>query len=156
MKLLNILKEYLNENRLDKRNEKQYQNCLTSDLIRMELIDMFFQNVNENPNYNLNDPDYFQLIDDWDGYDDQVYIQNNLKNNEFIFWEGWVDSCWDALYIKPQYEGLNKIDAIEKVITERFPRIGEEFGYIIKDYNYFKYKGKFIMNVIFLKKTNYE
>lgn len=145
------IREFLNENRLEKRDEQQYKNCLMSDLTRMELIEMFFKNVEINPKYNIEEPNYFKLIDDWNGYDDQVYIQNNLSENEFIFWEGWVDECWKGLYLKPEYKGLNKIESINKVIKERFPRIGEEFGYKIKNFNYFKHKGKFVMKVVFSK-----
>lgn len=143
--------EFLNKNRIDKRNNEQYKNCLMSDLIRMELVDFFLNKVENNPDYNIDEPDYFKLIDEWDGYDDQVYIQNKLTENMFIFYEGWIAECWKALYLKPQYKGLNKTDAITKVITERFPRIGEEFGYTIKDFSYFKHKGKYIMKVIFSK-----
>lgn len=147
----NAIYEFLNENRFEKRDEEQYKNCLMSDLTRMEHIEIFFNKVDSNPRYNIEKPNYFMLIDDWNGYQDQVYIQNNLIENEFIFWEGWVDECWKALYLKPEYKGLNKIESINKIIKERFPRIGEEFGYKIKDFSYFKYKGKFIINIIFSK-----
>jgi len=145
------IREFLNENRFEKRDEEQYKSCLMSDLTRMELIEMFFNKVKDNPRYNIEEPNYFNLIDDWDGYDDQVYIQNNLTENEFIFWEGWVKSCWNSLYIKPEYQGLSKVESIEKIIKDRFPRIGKEFGYVIKEYDYFMYKGKFIMKVVFSK-----
>ena len=112
---------------------------------------MFFNNVDRDNNYNIEEPDYFKLIDDWNGYNDQVYIQNNLTQNVFIFWEGWIDECWKGLYLKPEYKGLNKEESINKVIKERFPRIGEEFGYTIKDFSYFKFRGKFIMKVVFSK-----
>ena len=98
-----------------------------SDLTRMELIEMFFNKVENNSKYNIGEPNYFK------------------------FWEGWVDECWKGLYLKPEYKGLDKIESINKVIKERFPRIGEEFGYKIKDFSYFKHKGKFIMKVVFSK-----
>lgn len=153
--LINFIKittrEFLDESRFEKRDEEQYKSCLMSDLTRMELIEIFFNNVEDNPRYNTEEPNYFKLIDYWNGYDDKVYIQNNLSENEFIFWEGWVDECWKGLYLKPEYKGLDKIESINKVIKERFPRIGEEFGYKIRDFSYFKYKGKFIMKVVFFK-----
>jgi hypothetical protein len=117
----------------------------------MEIIDSFFKNVTKDSNYNSSEPNYKDLIDDWDGYDDQVYIQNDLKNNKFIFWEGWVSSCWEALYQKDEYDGLNKVECIEKIIKERFPRIGYEFGFNIESYDYFKFKNKYIMKIIFKK-----
>jgi len=148
------IREFLNENRFEKRDDEQYKNCLMSDLTRMELIEMFFNNVESDPMYNIEEPNLFKLIDNWDGYDDQVYIQNKLNDNEFTFWEGWVDECWKGLYLKSEYKGLDKISSIEKVISERFPRIGQEFGFKIKEFNYFKHKGKFIMKVIFKNNTS--
>jgi hypothetical protein len=145
------IRELLIENRFEKRDEEQYKTCLMSDLTRMELVEMFFNNVETNPKYNMEEPNLFKLIDDWDGYDDQVYIQNKLSDIEFIFWEGWVDECWRGLYLKPEYKGLDKISSIKKVINERFPRIGQEFGFKIKEFDYFKHKGKFIMKVVFYK-----
>jgi len=143
--------EYLNENRFEKRDEEQYKNCLMSDLTRMEIVDLFFDKNKENKVYNIEIPDYFKLIDDWDGYDDQVYIQNNLNNDEFVYWEGWVDECWKAVYLKPEYKNLSKTDTISKIVKDRFPRIGEEFGFKLKKYNYFKFRGKYIMKVVFHK-----
>lgn len=149
--LITTFKGFLNENRFQKRDEEQYKTCLMSDLIRMELIEMFLNKVKINPNYNTDEPNLFKLIDDWDGYDYQVYIQNKLSDNEFIFWEGWVDECWKGLYAKPEYRGLNKTDSIEKVIRDRFPRIGQEFGFKIKEYDYFIHDEEFIMKVVFYK-----
>jgi len=139
---------FLNENRL---NNPKYKNCLTSDIFRMEIIENFFEKVKNDNTYNINEPDYFKLIDDWDGYDDQVYIQNKLNNNEFIFFEGWVRSCWDAVFLKPEYKNLSKQEVIESIIQKRFPRIGDEFGYEIVSYDYFLYKSKYIMKVVFKK-----
>ena len=105
-----------------------------SDLTRMELIDNFLKKVKDNPEYNTEEPDYDMLLDDWDGYDDQVYIQN--KGDSIVFWEGWVDSCWKAAFQKEQYKGLKKSEVINKIIEERFPRIAEEFDMEIIDYGY--------------------
>ena len=41
--------------------------------------------------------------------------QNNMKDKQIIFWEGWVKSCWEGLYIKQDYKGLSKPEAIEKI-----------------------------------------
>lgn len=150
-----MLKKYnnfINENRYSLLSDERYNKCLLSDITRMEIIDLFFKNVSENKDYNTETPSYSKLVDDWDGYDDQVYIENDLENNRFIFWEGWVKSCWGALYKKTEYKGLNKTESIEKIINDRFPRIGEEFGYVIEGYDYFKYKGYYIMSVSFIKK----
>ena len=50
------IREFLNENRFEKHDEEQYKSCLMSDLTRMELIDMFFNKVNDNPEYNIEEP----------------------------------------------------------------------------------------------------
>ena len=77
MNLQTIIKRILREEtRFQKMGEDRYKSCLMSDITRMEIIDNFFKQVNENPNYNTEEPDYGMLLDDWGGYDDQVYIQN--------------------------------------------------------------------------------
>lgn len=149
MKTREYIKKLLSENRFSKQNDEQYRSCYISDLYRMELIEYFFRQVDIDSGYNVSLPNLSKLIDDYDGYDDQVYIQNNLKENEIIFWEGWVKSCWDAAIQKDEYQNLDKKTIIEKIINERFPRIAAEFNLNIKDYNYFIYKGKYIMKIIF-------
>ena len=39
------IRQLLSENRFEKRDEEQYKSCLMSDLTRMELIQMFFNNI---------------------------------------------------------------------------------------------------------------
>ena len=142
-----ILRE---ETRFQKMGEDRYKSCSMSDITRMEIIDDFFKKVENDPNYNTEEPDYDMLLDDWDGYDDQVYIQNKLDNNTIVFYEGWVDSCWSAAYNKPQQKGMGKKQIIKDIITNRFPRIGEEFNMIIKDYGYMNDDG-YIMYVVLEK-----
>ena len=97
MKLQETIRRILREEtRFQKMGEEKYKSCFISDITRMEIIDNFFNRVNENPNYNTEEPDYDMLLDDWDGYDDQVYIQNKLDEDTIVFYEGWVDSCWSA------------------------------------------------------------
>ena len=140
------------ENRFQKMGEDKYKSCSMSDITRMEIIDVFFSKVKENPDYHKEKPDFDLLTDNWDGYDDQVYIQN--KGESIVFWEGWVSSCWDAAFQKPQYKGLKKSEVINKIIEERFPRIAEEFGMEIIDYGYIDDDG-YIM-YIEMKKPNNE
>jgi len=128
---------------------EDYTNLYQSDIIRIQLINDFLENCKENPDYNIELPDYNDLIDDWDGYDDQTYIQNN--GNEFIYWEGWVRACWQAAYKKPEYKDLGKDLIIEKIIKERFPRIAEEVNYKINNYDYFRHDGIYIMKITFTK-----
>lgn len=124
------------------------KSCLPSDSIRIELIKSFFESIKENPNYNLDVPDFEELLDPWDGYDNLTYIQNNLKNNEIIYWEGFIESCWEGVYAKPEYKGLSKEQAIEKIITERFPMIAGKFGMKVVNYDYFDEGDGCIMKIV--------
>jgi hypothetical protein len=137
--------------RFQLRDDEKYKSCSMSDITRMEIIDNFLRMVQEDPNYNIEKPDDEMLLDDWDGYDDQVYIQNLLSEDKIVFYEGWVDSCWNAVYQKPQYKGLNEKEVIKSIIENRFPRIAEEFNMEVKDYGYY-YDDGYIMYVILKKK----
>lgn len=147
-------KHFINENRFNMLSDDKYKSCLLSDITRMELIDLFLKNVENDEFYNIENPSYHKLVDDWNGYDDQVYIQNELSNNKFIYWEGWVKECWKAAYNKIEYKGLTKEEVINSIINKRFPRIGEEFDYNIDSFEYFKYNGKYIMKIVFIKNKN--
>ena len=147
MGLNETIRRILRETRYLKMGEDKYKSCSMSDIMRMEIIDTFFKRVDNDPNYNIDEPDYDMLLDDWDGYDDQVYIQNKLDEGKIIFYEGWVRSCWSAAYGKPQYKGMTKEEVIEDIITNRFPRISEEFNMTIKDYGYINYDG-YIMYIV--------
>jgi hypothetical protein len=151
MNLQESIRRILRESRFEKMGEERYKSCSMSDITRMEIIDNFFKKIEENPNYSIEKPNYEMLIDDWDGYDDQVYIQNLLDDNKIVFYEGWVDSCWEAVYNKPQYKGMGKEEVIEDIVLKRFPRIGEEFNMGLLDYGYFNDGDGYIMYVIFKK-----
>lgn len=148
----NIIREILKEEtRFNKMGEESYKSCSMSDITRMEIIDSFFMNVEKNPQFNVEEPDYNMLVDDWDGYEDQVYIQNMLNVGKIVFYEGWVDNCWSAIKTKQEYKGMNKEEVIENIITKRFPRIAEEFNMTIDNYGYFNNGDGYIMYVIFIK-----
>ena len=149
----NIRRILREETRFNKMGEERYKSCSMSDITRMEIIDNFLKEVETNPKYNEEEPNYDMLLDDWDGYDDQVYIQNQLDEGRIIFYEGWVDSCWSAVYKKPQYEGMDEEEVIDSIITKRFPRIAEEFNMIIDDYGYFNNGDGYIMYIV-LKESN--
>lgn len=122
-----------------------------SDLTRMQLINNFFENVEKDPNYNIENPDYDMLVDDWDGYDDQTYIKNELINNKIIYYEGFVKNCWIALYKNPEYKGLSKREAIEKLINDRFTKIAKEFNMIVSYYDYYTHDYLYIMQITLKK-----
>jgi hypothetical protein len=153
MNLQETIRKVLREesNRFIKIGEEKYKSCSMSDITRMEIIDNFIKKTQTNSNYNIEEPDLNMLLDDWDGYEDQVYIQNMLDKGKIIFYEGWVQSCWNAIKTKSEYKGMNKKEVIDSVITKRFPRIAEEFNMVIDDYGYFNNRKGYIMYVIFKK-----
>jgi len=108
-----------------------------SDALRTDMIEEAMKLMAEDPEYNTGTPNYDDLLDPWDGYEYQTYIQNDLENNQIVYWEGWSKQCWDSLYAKPEYHGLSKPKAIVKSITERFPKIAADLGLHVGGYDYF-------------------
>lgn len=92
--------------------------------------------------------DIKKLTDTWDGYDDLVFTEND--GNDIIFYEGFVKSCWDSLFMKDEYNGLSKEEAVQKMIDERFTRISNDLGLNLKEYSF---DGK-ILKIVFNKKTH--
>lgn len=147
----------INENRL---NSDKYKGCSFSDLARMDLIDDFLKKSEIDPEYNLEDPELDWLLDAYEGYPDQVYIQNDVDNNRVVFWEGWSELCWEGLYAKPEYKGLSKEDSIKKIFKERIPRIAQEFEMKIVETDYFFHQTSdysiddgYIMRIVLSKKS---
>ncbi len=109
-----------------------------SDAFRMDQMEEVLNKIKENDEEFIeeiqDDPDTDMLLDPHDGYDKQTYIQ--YSNGEITYWEGWSSYCWESLYDKPEYKGLSKEAAIEKVISERLIPSMEELGlkYLDSDY----------------------
>jgi hypothetical protein len=124
-------------------------NCLfTSDKIRIELIENFLKEVKNDPEYNIEEPDYDSLLDrSWDAYEWQTYIQNDLENNQIIHYEGWVAECWNAIIQKDGYKGLTKVEILDKFNKERLPLIANALGYKIISSDYFWYESIYDDNV---------
>jgi len=138
--------------------DDKYASCHTSDLIRMDMIEEFFKSVEEDPEYNTEEPDYDMLLDPYDGYGQQTYIQNDLAHGRVIFREGWSSLCWEGLYAKPEYKGLGKEAAIKKIFKERIPRIAEEFNMTVEKADYYFHitsdelaDDGYIMKIVFKK-----
>lgn len=106
-----------------------------SDALRADTILSFLEEVKEDPEFQSEEPEENDLLDPHDGYQYQTYVQNNLQEGEIIYYEGWSDYCWEALYSKPEYKGLKKLDAIKKLINERFSVIASECGFRIKSHD---------------------
>lgn len=126
----------------------------------MDLIDDFLKKSEIDPEYNLEDPELDWLLDAYEGYPDQVYIQNDVDNNRVVFWEGWSELCWEGLYAKPEYKGLSKEDSIKKIFKERIPRIAQEFEMKIVETDYFFHQTSdysiddgYIMRIVLSKKS---
>ena len=65
---------------------------------------------------------------------DAVFVYNRGDYMEFI--EYWVDECWEALYEKPEYNGLNKEQATDLFVKDRFQRIADKLNMEIIDYTF--------------------
>lgn len=117
---------------------EEYQPIYMSDAFRMDAMEEVLNKIKDNDEEFLedieNDPDTDLLLDPYDGYNKQTYIQ--YKNGRITYWEGWSDYCWKSLYQKEEYKGLSKEDAIRKVIKERLIVSMESLGlkYIDNDY----------------------
>jgi len=56
------------------------------------------------------------------------------KKNYLDYYELFVQECWNALYQKEEYKGLNNQDAVHKLVTDRFTKIADALGLIIQDW----------------------
>jgi len=66
--------------------------------------------------------------------DDLSYVE---KKDGFIYYsELWVSSCWEGLYSKPEYKGLNKNEALQKIMSERFPLVADLLNLEIVDWSF--------------------
>ena len=100
----------------------------SSDRIRLDYLREASKNATIKP------PDEELLTDTWDGYDDLTYVQK--VGSGLRYYEGWVDSCWEQLLLKPGYEEMSYAEAIEKFVAERLVRIAEIAGYEIASYEF--------------------
>lgn len=118
---------------------EEFEPIYFSDAFRMDQMKEVLNKIKENDEEFIeeiqDDPDTDMLLDPHDGYDKQTYIQYN--NGEITYWEGWSSYCWVSLYDKPEYKGLSKEKAIEKVISERLIPSMEELGLVYLDSDYY-------------------
>jgi hypothetical protein len=77
-----------------------------------------------------------KLTDTWDGYDDLLFVKN--RGTYIDYYEGFVDSCWDAIYSKPEYVGLNKKEAVDKLVNDRIIKISNDLNIKILYYTFKK------------------
>jgi hypothetical protein len=117
MKHLKIFEEYISP-----------EDCIFSDASRLDAMQEVLDSI-ENGDYdNVDEPEYDWLLDPYDGYEKQTYIQYNPDEGIITYWEGWSKLCWDALFNKKGYNGLSKEEATKNVVENRIiPSIKNEF-----------------------------
>jgi hypothetical protein len=106
-----------------------------ADALRTDMIEDFLKEVEEDPEYNIDEPEIIDLLDTDDGYNWQTYIQNDLENGIFIYWEGFSKYCWKAFCRK--YPFKKKENIIQMFIDTRAKDLAKDFGYELIDADYF-------------------
>lgn len=114
-----------------------------SDVERIDIIKTALENgTDEDGGYGglgTANPDTDGLLDAWEGYDKQTYIQLNDDKTISVY-EGWSKLCWEALYQKPEYihgkKKMPKEDAIKHILNVRFPVIAKALDMEIVEATY--------------------
>ena len=99
-----------------------------SDGFRLDSIQDFINKIKEEPEYNTDEPEYEWLLDAFDGYPQQTYIQNDVENKQIIFYEGWSKECWKGAFAKKEYKGRSKEYVLNDIKNRRFPLIAKELN----------------------------
>ena len=66
--------------------------------------------------------------------DDLVIVRK--EGEKYTYSEQWIESCWKALFVKTEYKGLNRADAIEKFVGERFSIVADINNLKIDNWDY--------------------
>lgn len=74
-----------------------------------------------------------RLTDTWDGYDDLTVVKK-IDDKTLVYYEGFVKSCWNGLFSKPEYKGLKKDEAVRKLVEDRIAEIAKNNGLEILEY----------------------
>ncbi len=126
-----------------------------ADAIRRDTMYTFLKSVEEDDEYNIEEPDMCDLLDPHDGYEYQTYIQNNLKEGEFIYWEGFSKYCWNAFMNQKQYRGMTKKEILQNFLEKRAPKLAKDLGFDLVADNYYVvtsdlYKD-YVMKIVYKK-----
>ncbi|MCK9477061.1 MAG: hypothetical protein M0R46_14135 [Candidatus Muirbacterium halophilum] len=62
----------------------------------------------------------------------------NRPDNTIEFYEYWVKSCYDGLYMKPEYKNLSKEEAIDLFMSDRFSLIAKKANCEVINYEFVK------------------
>lgn len=114
-----------------------------SDQIRLDMMKEALERIEEDDFEDMTEKVIYEdLVDpsEFDGYPDQTYIQYEPDENEITLWEGWSQLCWDGLYSKEEYEGLEEREALKKLIKERLIPSMETLGLKYIDYEIMFYE----------------
>jgi hypothetical protein len=68
-------------------------------------------------------------------YDDLTFVAKR-KDGTIDYWEGFVKSCWDGLFGKPEYKGLKKKEAVDKMVKDRMIPMAGDLGLELASYEY--------------------
>jgi hypothetical protein len=94
-----------------KLNE-EYNQTYFSDDLRSDMVEDVFKKIQSGDvdelEFHIDEPNYDELLDPWDGYEYQTFIQYVPDENKIIYFEGWSKECWKSLYAKPEYKGIKK------------------------------------------------
>lgn len=109
-----------------------------SDGIRLDMINDTIKEWESDEEYKeecREEPEFDLLLDPYDGYESQSYIQY-INDNELCFWEGWSDLCWNGAYSKDMYKSMTKEEILEHIKNVRFPFIARELNMDIISFQY--------------------
>jgi hypothetical protein len=111
---------------------EEYTTSYFSDALRTDMVEDVLKKIKsgdeDDLEFHLEEPNYNDLLDPWDGYEYQTFIQYIPDENKIIYFEGWSKECWKSLYAKPEYKGIIKEKAIEKIVKERLTPALESIG----------------------------
>jgi len=112
-----------------------FSDALRTDMV-INVINKIKKGDEDELEFHIDEPNYDELLDPWDGYEYQTFIQYVPDENKIIYFEGWSKECWKSLYAKPEYKGIKKEAAIEKVVKERLTPSLESLGLKFDDLEY--------------------
>lgn len=115
----------------------------------------------ESDNIRLNEIKSALGDDIWD--DNETYSANDLRETEWLskalnkqayidYYELFVQACWNGMFQKPEYKGLDKKQGVNKLVSERFTEIANQLNLKIVEWSF----TNDILNIKFGKNINEE
>jgi len=100
-----------------------------SDRMRLDYVKGGFNKPTELQQYTKE-----ELAEDLLNQDDLVMVLN--YGSYVKYYEKFVDSCWDALFQKPEYKNLEIGEAVTKLVNERLKKVAEYAGGDLVDWSW--------------------